>query len=137
MLLGKLDQNTSTRMCPSPATDSHQPSHRWNMGAGGCAALKVLCVAFASLFRADELIFIKRHKYVRKAARGTVRHPRRFGGTEMGHRRPRQEQPLLRRVKGCLRGCCYQQEKLLSGKLVLMSQDINTKFSESWDSNYV
>lgn len=33
------------------------------------------------------------------------------------------------RGEGMLRGCCYQQEKLLSGKaeLILMTQDTNTK----------
>lgn len=86
-------------------------------------------MAFASLFRADELVFIKRHKYVRKAARGTVTHPRRFGSTEMGHRMPRQEQPLLRRVKGCLGAVATSKRSYFLGKLVLMSQDTNTKFS--------
>lgn len=41
--------------------------------------------------------------------------------------------------EGMFGGCCYQQKKLLSGKaeLILMTQDTNTKHSQSWDSNYM
>lgn len=47
----------------------------------------------------------------------------------MGHRTPRREQPLLRRVKGCLGAVATSKRSYFLGKLVLMSQDTNTKFS--------
>lgn len=43
------------------------------------------------------------------------------------------------RGEGMLRGCCYPQEKLLSGKskFILMTQDTITTCRQSWVSNYV
>lgn len=73
-------------------------------------------MAFASLFRPGELIFINRHRYVRKAARGAVRHLSRDGSIEMCHGRPRQEQPLLRRVKGCLGAVDTSKRSYFLGK---------------------
>lgn len=63
--------------------------------------MKVLCVAFTSLFRRDELIFSNRQRYVREAARGAARQPSRFGCREMWHGRTRQEQPPQAGVRGC------------------------------------
>lgn len=39
--------------------------------------------------------------------------------------------------EGMLGGCCYQQEKLLSGKAYPDVQNTNTKYLQSLDSNYV
>lgn len=45
----------------------------------------------------------------------------------MLHGRPRQEQLLLRRVKGCLEAVATSKRSYLLGKLILMSQNKNTK----------
>lgn len=45
----------------------------------------------------------------------------------MWHGRPRQEQPSLRRVKGCLGAVATSKRSYLLGKLILILQNTKTK----------
>lgn len=76
--------------------------------------MKVLCVAFMSLFRPDELIFSNRQRYVREAARGAVRWLSRFGGREM--ERIRREQPPLTEVSGFSGAVATRKRSYFLGK---------------------